>query len=255
MRTMFVAGNWKMNKTIAETRELLSALKTGLNDLQGVDRVVCPPFVSLAAAHELLAGTSIGLGAQNMHWEEKGAFTGEVAPGMLKELCSYVILGHSERRTYFGETDETVNKKVLAAQKAGLTPIVCVGETLAQYEAGQTSDVVSTQTRAGLQGATPEFASKIVVAYEPVWAIGTGKASSAENAQAVHAGIRQVLSEMFGKETAQAIRILYGGSVTASNAAEFFSQADIDGALVGGASLKVDDFVGIVSQSKVAKGE
>ena len=144
---------------------------------------------------------------------------------------------------------------MLAAQKAGLTPIVCVGETLAQYEAGQTSDVVSTQTRAGLQGATPEFASKIVVAYEPVWAIGTGKASSAENAQAVHAGIRQVLSEMFGKETAQAIRILYGGSVTASNAAEFFSQADIDGALVGGASLKVDDFVGIVSQSKVAKGE
>lgn len=255
MRTMFVAGNWKMNKTIAETRELLSALKTGLNDLQGVDRVVCPPFVSLAAAHELLAGTSIGLGAQNMHWEEKGAFTGEVAPGMVKELCGYVILGHSERRTYFGETDETVNKKVLAAQKAGLTPIVCVGETLAQYEAGQTSDVVSTQTRAGLQGATPEFASKIVVAYEPVWAIGTGKASSAENAQAVHAGIRQVLSEMFGKETAQAIRILYGGSVTASNAAEFFSQADIDGALVGGASLKVDDFVGIVSQSKVAKGE
>jgi triosephosphate isomerase len=245
MRTMFVAGNWKMNKTIAETRDLLSALKAGLNDLQGVDRVVCPPFVSLAAAHELLAGTSIGLGAQNMHWEEKGAFTGEVAPGMVKELCGYVILGHSERRTYFGETDETVNKKMLAAQKAGLTPIVCVGETLAQYEAGQTSDVVSTQTRAGLQGATPDFALKIVVAYEPVWAIGTGKASSAENAQAVHAGIRQVLSEMFGKETAQSIRILYGGSVTASNAAEFFSQADIDGALVGGASLKVEEFTAI----------
>ncbi|MBN8657569.1 MAG: triose-phosphate isomerase [Anaerolineae bacterium] len=245
MRTMFVAGNWKMNKTIAETRDLLSALKASLNDLQGVDRVVCPPFVSLAAAHELLAGTSIGLGAQNMHWEEKGAFTGEVAPGMVKELCGYVILGHSERRTYFGETDKTVNKKMLAAQKAGLTPIVCVGETLAQYEAGQTSDVVSTQTRAGLQGATPEFASKIVVAYEPVWAIGTGKASSAENAQGVHAGIRQVLSEMFGKETAQAIRILYGGSVTASNAAEFFSQADIDGALVGGASLKGEEFTAI----------
>lgn len=255
MRTMFVAGNWKMNKTIAETRELLSALKTGLNDLQGVDRVVCPPFVSLAAAHELLAGTSIGLGAQNMHWEEKGAFTGEVAPGMLKELCGYVILGHSERRTYFGETDETVNKKVLAAQKAGLTPIVCVGETLAQYEAGQTSDVVTSQTRAGLQGASPEFASQIVVAYEPVWAIGTGKASSAENAQGVHAVIRQVLTELFGSETAQAIRILYGGSVTAANAAEFFSQPDIDGALVGGASLKVDDFIGIVSQSKIAKGE
>ncbi|MEN9564441.1 MAG: hypothetical protein RIR73_2685 [Chloroflexota bacterium] len=245
MRTMFVAGNWKMNKTIAETRDLLSALKAGLNDLQGVDRVVCPPFVSLAAAHELLAETSIGLGAQNMHWEEKGAFTGEVASGMLKELCGYVILGHSERRTYFGETDETVNKKVLAAQKTGLTPIVCVGETLAQYEAGQTSNVVSTQTRAGLQEISPEFAKQVVVAYEPVWAIGTGKASSAENAQAVHAGIRQVLSEMFGKETAEAIRILYGGSVTASNAAEFFSQADIDGALVGGASLKVEEFIAI----------
>jgi triosephosphate isomerase len=242
---MFVAGNWKMNKTIAETRELLSALKTSLNDLQGVERVVCPPFVSLAAAHELLAGTSIGLGAQNMYWEEKGAFTGEVAPSMLKELCGYVILGHSERRTYFGETNETVNKKVLAAQKAALIPIVCVGETLAQYEAGQTAEVVSSQTRAGLQGVSPDFASQVVVAYEPVWAIGTGKASSAENAQGVHAGIRQVLIEMFGKETAQAIRILYGGSVTASNAAEFFSQADIDGALVGGASLKVDDFVAI----------
>ena len=254
MRTMFVAGNWKMNKTIAETRELLSALKAGLNDLQGVERVVCPPFISLAAAHELLAGTSIGLGAQNMHWEEKGAFTGEVAPGMLKELCGYVILGHSERRTYFGETDETVNKKLLAAQKAGLIPIVCVGETLAQYEAGQTAEVVSTQTRAGLQGVSAD-ASQIVVAYEPVWAIGTGKASSAENAQGVHAVIRQVLTELFSAETAQAIRILYGGSVTAANAAEFFSQPDIDGALVGGASLKVDDFVGIVAQSNIAKGE
>ncbi len=244
MRTMFVAGNWKMNKTIAETRELLSALKTGLNDLQGVEQVVCPPFVSLAAAHELLAGTSIGLGAQNMHWEEKGAFTGEVAPGMLKELCGYVILGHSERRAYFGETDETVNKKLLAAQKAGLIPIVCVGETLAQYEAGQTAEVVSTQTRAGLQGVSAD-APQIVVAYEPVWAIGTGKASSAENAQGVHAVIRQVLTELFGAETAQAIRILYGGSVTATNAAEFFSQPDIDGALVGGASLKVDEFTAI----------
>ena len=255
MRTMFVAGNWKMNKTIAETRELLSALKVGLTDLQGVERVVCPPFVSLAAAHELLAGTNIGLGAQNMHWEEKGAFTGEVAPGMLKELCGYVILGHSERRAYFGETDETVNKKLLAAQKAGLIPIVCVGETLAQYEAGQTAEVVSSQTRAGLQDVSPELASQIVVAYEPVWAIGTGKAPSAENAQGVHAVIRQVLTELFGAETAQAIRILYGGSVTAANAAEFFSQPDIDGALVGGASLKVDDFIGIVSQSQIAKGE
>ncbi|MBI3169982.1 MAG: triose-phosphate isomerase [Chloroflexi bacterium] len=246
MRKAFVAGNWKMNKNIVETRELLSALSGGLNAVSGVERVVCPPFTSLMVAAEMLAGTEIGLGAQNLHWEEKGAFTGEVAPGMVKELCGYIIIGHSERRAYFGETNETVNKKLLAAQKAGLTPIVCVGETLAQYEAGQTSEVVSSQTRLGLQGVSPEFASRIVVAYEPVWAIGTGKASSAENAQGVHGGmIRPALSELFGADTAQTIRILYGGSVTAANAAEFFSQPDIDGALVGGASLKVDEFISI----------
>lgn len=246
MRKAFVAGNWKMNKNIAETRELLSALKGGLNAVNGVERVVCPPFTSLMSASELLAGTEIGLGAQNLHWEEKGAFTGEVAPGMVKELCGYVIIGHSERRTYFGETNETVNKRLLAAQKAGLTPIICVGETLVQYEAGETQQVVSSQTREGLKDVTPEFAARIVVAYEPVWAIGTGKASSAENAQNVHGGmIRPVLAELFGTETAQAIRILYGGSVTAANAAEFFSQPDIDGALVGGASLKVDEFISI----------
>ncbi|MCK6568341.1 MAG: triose-phosphate isomerase [Anaerolineales bacterium] len=235
-----------MNKTIAETRELLSALVSGLNEIHGVERVVCPPFMSLTAASELLAGKEIGLGAQDMHWEEKGAFTGEVAPGMVKELCGYVILGHSERRAYFGETDETVNKKLLAAQKAGLIPIVCVGETLAQYEAGETSKVVSSQARLGLQGVSADFAPRIVVAYEPVWAIGTGKASSAENAQNVHGNvIRPVLKELFGAETAQAIRILYGGSVTAANAGEFFSQPDIDGALVGGASLKAEEFVSI----------
>lgn len=246
MRKPFVAGNWKMNKTIAETRELLSTLVSGLNEIHGVERVVCPPFMSLTAASELLAGKEIGLGAQDMHWEEKGAFTGEVAPGMVKELCGYVILGHSERRAYFGETDETVNKKLLAAQKAGLIPIVCVGETLAQYEAGETSKVVSSQARLGLQGVSADFAPRIVVAYEPVWAIGTGKASSAENAQNVHGNvIRPVLKELFGAETAQAIRILYGGSVTAANAGEFFSQPDIDGALVGGASLKAEEFVSI----------
>lgn len=235
-----------MNKTIAETRELLSALVSGLNEIHGVERVVCPPFMSLTAASELLAGKEIGLGAQDMHWEEKGAFTGEVAPGMVKELCGYVILGHSERRAYFGETDETVNKKLLAAQKAGLIPIVCVGETLAQYEAGETSKVVSSQARLGLQGVSADFAPRIVVAYEPVWAIGTGKASSAENAQNAHGNvIRPVLKELFGAETAQAIRILYGGSVTAANAGEFFSQPDIDGALVGGASLKAEEFVSI----------
>ena len=247
MRTSFVAGNWKMNKTIAETQELLSAMVGKLEEISGVEKVVCPPFIALSKAAEMLKGTSVGLGAQNMHWEEKGAFTGESAPGMVKELCGYVILGHSERRAYFGETDETVNKKLLAVEKAGLTPIVCVGETLAQYEAGETSQVVTSQTRLGLQGVSSEFASRIVVAYEPVWAIGTGKASSAENAQAVHGEmIRPVLTELFGAEIAQTIRILYGGSVTSANAAEFFSQVDIDGALVGGASLKVDDFTAIV---------
>ncbi|MCB9113016.1 MAG: triose-phosphate isomerase [Anaerolineales bacterium] len=246
MRKPFVAGNWKMNKNVAETRELLSALTDGLNAVSGVDRVVCPPFMSLMTASEMLAGTEIGLGAQNLHWEEKGAFTGETAPGMVKELCGYVIIGHSERRAYFGETDETVNKKLLAAQKAGLTPIVCVGETLSQYEAGQTAEVVSSQTRLGLQGVSPELASSIVIAYEPVWAIGTGKASSADNAQNVHGGmIRPVLIELFGADAAQAIRILYGGSVTAANAADFFSQPDIDGALVGGASLKPEEFISI----------
>lgn len=247
MRTPFVAGNWKMNKSMAEARELLSAMLPALKAENRVERVVCPPFTSLMASAEMLAETGIGVGAQNLHWEEKGAFTGEIAPGMVKELCGYVIIGHSERRTYFGETDTTVNKKLLAAQKVGLIPIVCVGETLAQYEAGQTADVVISQTRQGLNGAMPELAAQIVIAYEPVWAIGTGKASSAENAQSVHGEmIRPVLKEMFGEETAQAIRILYGGSVTAANAAEFFSQPDIDGALVGGASLKVDDFLAIV---------
>jgi triosephosphate isomerase len=246
MRKPLVAGNWKMNKTIAETRELLTAMKDGLNAVNGVERVVCPPFISLAAAAEMLAGSEIGLGAQNLYWEEKGAFTGEVAPAMVKELCEYVILGHSERRAYFGETDETVNKKLLAAQKFGLTPIVCVGETLAQYEANQTRDVVSSQTRLGLTGVAADFAPSIVVAYEPVWAIGTGKASTGEAANAVIKDfIRSVIAEMYGEETAQAVRVLYGGSVTAANAAEFFSQPDIDGALVGGASLKVDEFLSI----------
>jgi triosephosphate isomerase (TIM) len=182
MRKPFVAGNWKMNKNIAETRELLSAMKNSLNEVSGVEKVVCPPFISLAAAAEMLAGSEIGLGAQNLYWEEKGAFTGEVAPAMVKELCNYVILGHSERRAYFGETDETVNKRLLAAQKFDLTPIVCVGETLAQYEANQTRDVVSSQTRLGLTGVAADFAPRIVVAYEPVWAIGTGKASTGEAA-------------------------------------------------------------------------
>jgi triosephosphate isomerase len=235
-----------MNKTVAETRDLLFNMSAKLREIEGVEKVVCPPFVSLMAAASLLEGTDIGLGAQNMHWEEKGAYTGEVAPGMVKELCGYVILGHSERRAYFGETDEIVNRKLVAAQKADLTPIVCVGETLEQYEAKQTREVVSTQTKGSLKGVPAEFAPRIVVAYEPVWAIGTGKASNGLEANAVVKDvIRPALAELFGAETAQAIRVLYGGSVTGANAAEFFGQPDIDGALVGGASLKVDDFTAI----------
>ena len=246
MRKPIVAGNWKMNKTVAEARELVSKLLAPLMEVRDVERVLCPPYTSLFALSSMLDGSDIGLGAQNLHWEEKGAFTGELAPNMVKELCNYVIIGHSERRTYFGETDETVNKKLHAALKNDLTPIVCVGETLDEYESGRTSEVVSRQINLGFAGVDPAIASRIIVAYEPVWAIGTGKASSGENANQVHAQvIRPALSGLFGADAAQAIRIQYGGSVNAANASEFFSQPDIDGALVGGASLKVDDFVAI----------
>jgi triosephosphate isomerase len=246
MRKPFVAGNWKMNKTTAETRELVSQISAQSGAINGVEKVICPPFMSLLAASTLLEGLGIGLGAQNMHWEEKGAFTGEVSPVMVKELCNYVILGHSERRAYFNETDQIVNRKLISAQKFDLTPIVCVGETLEQYESKLTREVVSRQTSQSLRDASPAFAARIVVAYEPVWAIGTGKASNGLEANAVVKDvIRPALAELFGEETAQAIRVLYGGSVTSTNAAEFFGQPDIDGALVGGASLKVDEFAAI----------
>ena len=235
-----------MNKTAAEARDLVSRMSAPLREIPNVEKVLCPPFTALMALSEALDGTGIGLGAQDLHWEEKGAFTGQVAPNMVKEFCSYVIIGHSERRTYFGETDETVNKKVHAALKADLTPIVCVGETLEQYESGITSEVVRRQINAGLAGIDPVNSSRLVIAYEPVWAIGTGKASSGENAQSVHGRVvRPALSGLFGESNAQAIRILYGGSVTTANAAEFFAQSDIDGALVGGASLKAEEFVAI----------
>jgi triosephosphate isomerase len=246
MRTPLVAGNWKMNKTVAEARDLVNSLSAPLSAISDVEKVLCPPYITLSTVASLLVNTGIGLGAQNLHWEEKGAFTGEVAPNMVKEICGYVIIGHSERRAYFGETDETVNKKVAAALKHGLTPIVCVGETLDQYESGLTAEVVRRQIKAGLAGIDSANAAKIVVAYEPVWAIGTGKASSGENANYVHQKVaRPALSELFGADGAETIRILYGGSVTAANAAEFFAYPDIDGALVGGASLKPDEFVAI----------
>ncbi len=246
MRTPLVAGNWKMNKTVEEARALVYAMSARLREIKGVEKVLCPPYPALQAVHALLEGSDLALGAQNMYWEEKGAFTGEVSPLMVKELCQFVILGHSERRAYFGETDETVNKRVRAAQKYDLTPIVCVGETLEQYESKKTGEVVSRQVKQGLAGLEAAFGPRIVVAYEPVWAIGTGKASSGENAnEVVGKMIRPALSELFGDQTAQAIRVLYGGSVTGANAAEFFRQSEIDGALVGGASLKPDDFIAI----------
>jgi triosephosphate isomerase len=245
MRVPIVSGNWKMNKNVEEARTLVYDMSLKLREIKGVEKVICPPFTSLVAVSSMLQGTDIGVGAQNMHWEDKGAFTGETSPLMVKELCKYVIIGHSERRMYFGETDETVNKKVLAAQKHQLIPIVCIGETLAENEAGRTAEVVGRQAREGLKGLDPAFAPQIIVAYEPVWAIGTGRASTGEKANAVLLDvIRLALTDLFGKETAQAIRILYGGSVTAANAAEFFAQPEIDGALVGGASLK-EEFIPI----------
>lgn len=251
MRKPFVAGNWKMFKTVAESRQLVSELVPGLQAISGVEKVLCPPFTDLLAVAALLEGTDIGLGAQNMYWESAGAFTGEISPAMVAEICRYVILGHSERRTYFGETDETVNRKVKAAFAHGLLPIVCVGETLEEYENHQTAEVVSRQIRQGLAELEgfddPLAASTLVVAYEPVWAIGTGKPSTPEDAAAVIRDvIRPALAELFGPDSAQSIRVLYGGSVNGKNAAEFFSQEEIDGGLVGGASLKVVDFTQIV---------
>ena len=246
MRTPLVAANWKMNKTVEEARSLVYSMSARLREIKGVEIVLCPPFPTLLAVHALLEGSDLGLGAQNMFWEEKGAFTGEVSPLMVKELCQYVILGHSERRAYFGETDETVNRRIRAAQKFDVTPIFCVGETLEQYESKQTAEVVARQIKLGLTNVAQEFATRLIVAYEPVWAIGTGKASSAENADDVIGKmIRPALSELFDSDVAQTIRVLYGGSVTGANAAEYFGRAEIDGALVGGASLRADDFVAI----------
>jgi len=250
-RKPFVAGNWKMNKTVAEARELVAMMSAPLRAVANVETVLCPPATGLSTVSTLLAGTGIGLGAQNMHWEEKGAFTGELAPNMVKELCSYVIIGHSERRAYFGETDEHVNRKLRAAIQFDLIPIVCVGETLDEYESGRTGEVVRRQIKVGFADVDSAAASRIVVAYEPVWAIGTGKASSGENANGVvKQMIRPALTELFNEKIAQSIRVLYGGSVTASNAAEFFSRPEIDGALVGGASLKPDEFVAITKAAQ-----
>ena len=247
-RTPMVAGNWKMNMTVKNASALIEELLPALKAQTAVERVVCPPFTALGTVSALLKGSGVGCGAQDLYWEEKGAFTGEIAPNMIAELGEYVIIGHSERRTYFGETDETVNKKTHAALANGLTPIVCVGETLEENRGGKTAEVVTRQVREGLKGLSAADAAKVIVAYEPVWAIGTGLAATGPQANQVIADtIRKPFAEMYGDAAAQAIRVLYGGSVKGSNAAEFFGQPDIDGALVGGASLKAADFMEIVN--------
>ncbi len=247
MRTKIIAGNWKMNKTPAEAVALAQALVAEIGSVSGVERVLIPPYLALAGVAPVLEGSGIGLGAQNMHWADSGAYTGEVSAAMLKGLCQYVVIGHSERRQYFGETDESVNKKTKAALAHGLTPIVCVGETLTQYEAGETGSVVSGQVRGAYAGISLDDALKTVIAYEPVWAIGTGRAATPEGANAAIAQhIRAVIGELYGADAAASLRIQYGGSVTAANAAELLAQPDIDGALVGGASLKAADFGVIV---------
>lgn len=254
MRKFIIAGNWKMYKTIGEAIELTNGLKRELVDLNGVDIVVCPPFTALTETSEVLAESNIGIGAQNCHFEEEGAFTGEVSCKMIKDTgATYVIIGHSERRQYFAETNESINKKIKTALKHNLTPIVCVGETLKERESNLMFKVLADHIDNGLKGLSKEEALKIVIAYEPVWAIGTGKTATPEQAQEAHKYIRDLLVKMFNKETAETIRIQYGGSVKPENTGELMKQPDIDGALVGGASLKVDSFSQIVKKASEVK--
>jgi triosephosphate isomerase len=246
MRRPIIAGNWKMYKSAGEAQELVRELKGALADVDSVEVVVSPPFTALATVVAELKGSNISVAGQNMYWEESGAYTGEVSPLMLKDIgCTHVIIGHSERRQFFNETDATVNKKVKAALKTGLTPIVCVGETLEDRESGATMKIVERQIREGLEGLAPQEMEKIVIAYEPIWAIGTGKTATPQQAEEVHHLISSIIAQSAGSD-ARNIRILYGGSVKPDNIDELMAQPDIDGALVGGASLKADSFVRIV---------
>jgi triosephosphate isomerase len=251
MRNTLVAGNWKLHKTSAETAELITSIRENTKGITQVDIVVAPPFTALASAKKAIDSSNIGLAAQNLFWEEKGAFTGEIAPGMLVEIgCEWVIIGHSERRQYFGETDETVNRRIKAALKAGLKPIVCVGETLGVRESGKTEILLETQLSGAFDGIGADlFDDTIVIAYEPVWAIGTGKTATPQEAQKTHSFIRSRLNETFGGKVGLNTRIIYGGSVKPENAEELIGQPDVDGALVGGASLKAGDFSDIIRAS------
>jgi triosephosphate isomerase len=247
-----IAGNWKMYTTARAAAELCRSLRERIDGLTGVEKVVCPPFVFLALAGQELADSSIKVGAQNVYWEEEGAYTGEVSPPMLADLCEYVIIGHSERRKYFGESDETVNRRLQAALAHGLRPIMCVGETLEEREAGRTEEVLLRQVRGGLAGV--DMPLGFVLAYEPVWAIGTGVPATGAMANEAVGLIRREVASLYGGELAEAARIQYGGSVTPDNISEFMSEPQIDGALVGGASLKADAFASIVEQTVRVKG-
>jgi triosephosphate isomerase len=251
MRRIIIAGNWKMNKNIGESIDLANSIKRSVYDVEEVEVVVCPPYTSLSDVKEVLMETNVKLGAQDCYWEKEGAFTGEISTPMLKDVgCEYVIIGHSERRQFFGETNETVNKKVKAVLKEGLKPIVCVGEKLEERKAQKTFDVIKDHVTNSLAGLSKEYILKTVVAYEPVWAIGTGVNATKEQAQEVHQYIRKVLKNMFSDEVSKAVRIQYGGSVKPDNIKELISQEDVDGALVGGASLKSDLFVQIIKNCK-----
>jgi triosephosphate isomerase len=247
MRKPMMAGNWKMNKTVDEAVALAKAIRDAVNSEDGVDRVVCPPFVDLPAVAKVLADSNIEVGAQNMHWAASGAYTGEVSAPMLAGLAQYVILGHSERRQYFAETDEGVNKKIKAALEAGLNPIVCVGESLEQNEAGETKAFVSGQVRGALAGLDAGQVESLIIAYEPIWAIGTGRAATAQQANDICGGVvRATVAELYGPKVAEDTRILYGGSTNDKNIREIMAQPDIDGALIGGAALKVESYAEMV---------
>ncbi len=247
-RKAIIAGNWKMNKTRPEAKELLTAIKPLVANAEGnVEVIACVPFTNLETAINTTAGSNVKIGAENVHFEKSGAFTGEISADMLSELgVEYVVVGHSERRQYFGETDQTVNKRLLAALEGGLKPILCVGETLEQREQGVTEEIIAMQTKIALQGTCPKCIKNVVIAYEPVWAIGTGKVATPEQAQEVCAFIRKTIAGLFNQEVADGITIQYGGSMNAKNCAELLAKPDIDGGLIGGASLKADDFNTIV---------
>lgn len=250
MRTPIMAGNWKMHKTISEAVALAQGIEEATINISGAEIVLCPPFTAISAVADAVAGSEIKVGAQNMYWEEQGAFTGEISPLMLESLCHYVILGHSERRQYFGETDSGVNQKVKAALAHNLHPIICCGENLAQNEAGETANIVGGQVRAALADLTAGQVTQVVIAYEPIWAIGTGRAAEpAAVNDIIGLNVRGVIADMFGQETAQAVRVQYGGSVKPDNIDSFMVQPNIDGALVGGASLTVDSFVLLVESA------